>query len=71
MTTPDGPARVIGHEILARQLLVETDDRRRKLVSLTPHGQDAIAAAEAILYRPPEAISTLTNQELEHLVERS
>jgi DNA-binding MarR family transcriptional regulator len=45
------------------------DDRRRKLVSLTPHGQDAIAAAEAILYRPPEAISTLTNQELEHLVE--
>ena len=34
VTTPDGPARVIGHEILARQLLVETDDRRRKLIDV-------------------------------------
>jgi len=28
----EGPARVVGHEILAGQLLVETDDRRRRLV---------------------------------------
>lgn len=32
--TPDGPARVVGQEILARQVLVETEDRVRKLVNL-------------------------------------
>jgi cell fate regulator YaaT (PSP1 superfamily) len=32
--TPDGPARVVGHEVLAGQLVVETDDRRRRLVDL-------------------------------------
>jgi cell fate regulator YaaT (PSP1 superfamily) len=32
--TPDGRARVIGHEVLAGQLLVETDDRVRKLVDV-------------------------------------
>ncbi len=32
--TPEGPARVVGHEVLAGQLLVETDDRRRRLVDL-------------------------------------
>ena len=37
--TPEGKARVVGHEILAAQLLVETEDHRRKLVdacSVTP-----------------------------------
>ena len=32
--TPDGEARVLGHEILASQLLVETGDHHRKLVDL-------------------------------------
>jgi len=32
--TPEGRARVVGHEILAEQLLVETEDRVRKLVDL-------------------------------------
>jgi len=32
--TPEGPARVVGHEILAAQLVVETDDRRRRPVHL-------------------------------------
>jgi cell fate regulator YaaT (PSP1 superfamily) len=32
--TPDGEARVMGHEILAAQLLVETGDHLRKLVDL-------------------------------------
>ena len=32
--TPEGPARVIGHEILAGQLLVERDDHLRKLVNV-------------------------------------
>jgi cell fate regulator YaaT (PSP1 superfamily) len=31
--TPEGRAKVVGHEVLADQLLVETDDRRRKLVA--------------------------------------
>jgi cell fate regulator YaaT (PSP1 superfamily) len=32
--TPDGPARVLGHEILAAQLFVDTGDHVRKLVHL-------------------------------------
>ncbi|OHB78444.1 MAG: signal peptidase [Planctomycetes bacterium RBG_16_64_12] len=32
--TPDGRARVIGHEMLAAQVLVETEERIRKLVDL-------------------------------------
>jgi DNA-binding MarR family transcriptional regulator len=44
------------------------DDRRRKLVSLTPGGLAAIATAEAILYRPPEAITVLTEEELGLLI---
>jgi len=34
VTTPDGVAQVLGHEILASQLLVETDGRVRKLVDV-------------------------------------
>jgi cell fate regulator YaaT (PSP1 superfamily) len=34
MQTPEGPARVVGHEILAAQLVVETDDRRRRPVDV-------------------------------------
>ena len=33
--TPEGRARVLGHEILAAQLVVETEERVRKLVELT------------------------------------
>jgi len=44
------------------------DDRRRKLVSLTESGLAAIAIAEAILYRPPAAITTLTDKELKQLI---
>jgi cell fate regulator YaaT (PSP1 superfamily) len=32
--TPDGLARVVGQEILARQVLIETEDHVRKLVNL-------------------------------------
>jgi DNA-binding MarR family transcriptional regulator len=45
------------------------DDRRRKLVSLTAGGLEAIATAEAILYRPPAAITALTDEELNHLID--
>ncbi len=34
VTTPDGEAKVIGHEILSGHLLVVTEDRRRVLVDL-------------------------------------
>jgi DNA-binding MarR family transcriptional regulator len=44
------------------------DDGRRKLVSLTPTGLDAIATAEAILYRPPEAMTALSEKELKELI---
>jgi cell fate regulator YaaT (PSP1 superfamily) len=35
LQTPDGPGRVVGHEILAAKLVVEAEDRRRRLVSLS------------------------------------
>jgi DNA-binding MarR family transcriptional regulator len=45
------------------------DDNRRKLVALTTAGLDAIATAEAILYRPPEAMSALSERELKQLID--
>lgn len=41
----EGPARVVGHEVLAGQLLVETDDRRRRLVP--------VAEVSVLEERPP------------------
>jgi len=32
VNTPEGPGRVVGHEVLVGQLLVQTEDRRRVLV---------------------------------------
>lgn len=45
------------------------DDRRRKLVTLTAEGHDAIATADAILLRPPPSVSALTDDELRTLAE--
>jgi DNA-binding MarR family transcriptional regulator len=42
-------------------------DRRRKLVALTAAGHHAIATADAILLRPPQAISSLPADDLEQL----
>jgi DNA-binding MarR family transcriptional regulator len=42
-------------------------DRRRKLVTLTAAGHDAIATADAILLRPPPAVAHLTAGELAQL----
>jgi DNA-binding MarR family transcriptional regulator len=44
------------------------DDRRRKLVTLTAAGHDAIAAADAILLRPPRAVGALRADELRQLI---
>lgn len=45
------------------------DDNRRKLVALTTAGFDAIAVAEAILYRPPEGMTALSEGELQQLID--
>jgi cell fate regulator YaaT (PSP1 superfamily) len=52
VVTPEGHARVIGHEILAGQVLVERDDRVRKLVdvadvSSASEGRDTANSAPA------------------------
>lgn len=43
------------------------EDRRRKLVTLTAAGQQAIETADAILLRPPRALRSLPAEDLEHL----
>ncbi|MCU1640533.1 MAG: putative MarR-family transcriptional regulator [Nocardia sp.] len=45
------------------------DDRRRKLVTLTAAGHNAIATADTILLRPPPAIRSLPAEDLERLTE--
>jgi DNA-binding MarR family transcriptional regulator len=42
-------------------------DRRRKLVTLTPAGHDAIATADAVLLRPPLAFANLSADDAEQL----
>jgi len=45
------------------------DDRRRKLVTLTAAGRDAIATADTILLRPPLAMGALGSEDLRQLIE--
>ncbi|NMI01294.1 MarR family winged helix-turn-helix transcriptional regulator [Pseudonocardia acidicola] len=49
--------------------LPHPEDRRRKLVTLTTLGQEAIATADAILLRPPRAFSSLPAQDLNRLTQ--
>ena len=55
------------HGLVERQ--PHPDDRRRKLVTLTAAGHNAIATADAILLRPPAAIDTLPAEELRQLIQ--
>jgi DNA-binding MarR family transcriptional regulator len=55
------------HNLVERQ--PHPEDRRRKLVTLTPAGHQAIATADAILLRPPVAITNLPADDLGHLTE--
>ena len=45
------------------------DDKRRKLVTLTAAGHDALATADTILLRPPAAMSSLPPEDLGQLTE--
>lgn len=53
------------HGLVERQL--HPEDRRRKLVTLTAAGHAAVATADAILLRPPRAVSALPAKELRQL----
>ena len=53
------------HGLVRRQ--PHPEDRRRKLVTLTAAGQDAVATANAILMRPPAAVGALSAEELAQL----
>jgi len=53
------------HGLVERQ--PHPGDRRRKLVTLTAAGRNAIETANAILLRPPPAIGTLPADELSQL----
>ena len=55
------------HGLVERQ--PHPEDRRRKLVTLTVAGQNAIATADAILLRPPAVMKSLTTKEAKRLTE--
>jgi DNA-binding MarR family transcriptional regulator len=69
----DAPYATLIVDKLEAHCLVERrphpDDRRRKLVTLTAAGHNAIATADAILLRPPPAIRSLPADDLGQLTE--
>jgi DNA-binding MarR family transcriptional regulator len=73
VTGADRPyATLIVNELEARGLLTrasDPDDRRRKLVALTPAGQAAVSTAREIITRPPTSLERLSRQELTQLSE--
>ncbi|MFJ9846056.1 MarR family winged helix-turn-helix transcriptional regulator [Kitasatospora sp. NPDC101155] len=68
----DAPYTTLIVDRLEAQGLVERrphpEDKRRKLVSLTAAGRDAVATADAVLLRPPAALGSLTAEDLGQLV---
>lgn len=71
ITGVDAPyATLIVNELEARGLVTRTpaaDDRRRKLVSLTRSGQDAVSTAHGIINRPPTSFEQLSMEQLHQL----
>ena len=68
----DAPYATVVVDKLEAHGLVERrphpEDRRRKLVHLTTAGVEAVRTAEAILHRPPHAMSRLDEDERRTLV---
>ena len=71
ITGVDAPyTTLIVNELEARGLVTRTpaaDDRRRKLVSLTRSGQDAVSTARGIINRPPTSLERLSMEKLHQL----
>jgi DNA-binding MarR family transcriptional regulator len=71
ITGVDAPyTTLIVNELEARGLVTRTpaaDDRRRKLVSLTRPGQDAVSTARGIINRPPTSFERLSMEKLHQL----
>ena len=69
----DAPYATVVVDKLESHGLVERrphpDDRRRKLVALTDAGQDALAAVERILHRPPAAMVRLSQTQRQSLLD--
>lgn len=57
--------RLQAHGLVSRE--PHPHDRRRRLVSLTPAGREAIATADAIRQRPPRAVGSLGAADLREL----
>jgi DNA-binding MarR family transcriptional regulator len=64
----DAPATTVLVNDLEQRGLVERrphpEDRRAKLVSLTPAGRRVVAAAKQIIDRPPEIFAALSQEDL-------
>jgi DNA-binding MarR family transcriptional regulator len=61
---------LIVNELQALGLVSRTGDehdRRRKLVSLTERGREAVDTAQGIITRPPDALRALSEEDLVHL----
>ncbi|WP_245795832.1 MarR family winged helix-turn-helix transcriptional regulator [Actinacidiphila alni] len=69
----DAPYTTVVVDKLEAHGLVERrphpDDRRRKLVALTAAGRRAVATADAILLRPPTALASVPERDLEQLTQ--
>lgn len=67
----DAPYTTVIVDKLEEHGLVERvphpQDRRRKLVTLTAAGHEAIATADDIMLRPPQELDGLTDEELDQL----
>jgi hypothetical protein len=69
----DAPCATLIVDTLEAHCLVQRhplrDDRRRKLVTLTTAGREAIATSDAVLLRSPRAVGSLHSEEVQHPIQ--